>query len=65
MIQYYEHSAQKGSVDAQLTLGHLNFHGARVGVDRLTVALPTVRTWLSAPVTRRTLTRTRAGPSCR
>jgi SEL1 protein len=29
VIQYYEHSAQKGSVDAQLTLGHLNFHGAR------------------------------------
>ena len=23
MLQYYEHSALKGSVDAQLTLGHL------------------------------------------
>ena len=29
VIQYYEHSALKGSVDAQLTLGHLNLHGAR------------------------------------
>lgn len=29
VIQYYEHSAQKGSVDAQLTLGHLSLHGAR------------------------------------
>jgi len=29
VIQYYEHSARKGSVDAQLTLGHLSYHGAR------------------------------------
>ncbi|EOD32811.1 hypothetical protein EMIHUDRAFT_112149 [Emiliania huxleyi CCMP1516] len=29
VIQYYEHSARKGSVDAQLTLAHLNLHGAR------------------------------------
>ena len=29
VAQYYEHSALKGSVDAQLTLGHLHFHGAR------------------------------------
>jgi len=29
VLQYYEHSALKGSVDAQLTLGHLHFHGAR------------------------------------
>jgi len=29
VIQYYESSARKGSVDAQLTLAHLNFHGAR------------------------------------
>ena len=29
VIQYYEHSAEKGSVDAQLTLGHLSLHGAR------------------------------------
>ena len=29
VLQYYEQSASKGSVDAQLTLGHLHFHGAR------------------------------------
>lgn len=29
VLQYYEHSALKGSVDAQLTLGHLHYHGAR------------------------------------
>lgn len=29
IIQYYQYSAEKGSVDAQLTLGQLNFHGAR------------------------------------
>jgi len=29
VIQYYQYSAEKGSVDAQLTLGQLNFHGAR------------------------------------
>ena len=35
VIQYYEHSALKGSVDAQLTLGHLNLHGARGQADPL------------------------------
>jgi len=37
VIQYYEHSANKGSVDAALTLGHIHYHGARgvpVDVDR-------------------------------
>ena len=37
MIQYYEHSAKKGSVDAALTLGHIHYHGARgvpVDLDR-------------------------------
>jgi hypothetical protein len=29
VIQYYEHSARKGSIDAQLTLAQLNLHGAR------------------------------------
>jgi SEL1 protein len=29
VLQYYEQSANKGSVDAQLTLGHLHYHGAR------------------------------------
>ena len=29
VLQYYEQSALKGSVDAQLTLGHLHYHGAR------------------------------------
>jgi len=29
IIQYYQYSADKGSVDAQLTLGQLSFHGAR------------------------------------
>ena len=29
VLQYYEQSAAKGSVDAQLTLGHLHYHGAR------------------------------------
>ena len=37
VLQYYEQSAQKGSVDAQITLGHLHYHGARglpADVDR-------------------------------
>ena len=29
VLHYYEASALKGSVDAQLTLGNLHFHGAR------------------------------------
>lgn len=29
IVQYYHYSAEKGSVDAQLTLGQLAYHGAR------------------------------------
>lgn len=29
VIQYFEQSANKGSVDAALTLGHIHYHGAR------------------------------------
>ena len=29
VVQYYEQSARKGSVEAQLILGHLYYHGAR------------------------------------
>ena len=34
VLQYYEQSAAKGSVDAQLTLGHLHYHGARAAGGR-------------------------------
>jgi len=43
VLQYYEQSALKGSVDAQLTLGHLHYHGARglpADVDKANRAPP-------------------------